>query len=230
MRDDLAGDVERLKFQITKLEHANAELAKGEKAMSVKANEHAKHAKELKNEVSALQRDNDDMHTEQHKLKKSLQKREQDLRGLQEQVIGYKRIITSSSRSKDQVADDVIEAQAGQIYFDLNGAIRRLCRNVELRKSAFTEIVHLLRVDVGSDYDGLPEVIKRWCVDFIPNINAMPSRNASRAVTAIASKILCSRFGTKFYFGASTEGAAYAAAQLATLKCKSESLCRAPRT
>ena len=69
----------------------------------------------------------------------------------------------------------------------------------------------------ATDYNGLPEDVKRWYNQFAPNAEDLQLPLALRLITSIVSHSLCKRYGSRFYFGAANGGPVRDAGCLATL-------------
>lgn len=107
----------------------------------------AKHAHLKKSELLAQQEvealtdnialvidERDDAQAETHKVKKLLQVAEANCQKLQEQVAQFKKVISSSSQTENQVADDVIRVKSEQLFYDIQEFVVKTFKGVKFGK------------------------------------------------------------------------------------------------
>lgn len=130
-RNDLANRIHALEQELTAERGANREFAQETQSLQAAIAEQCAQVQALEQDVLSLSQERDALHSDNHTLNKSLQKRAEELRAVKEQLMQYKKIITNSNRLDHHAADDTVQLQAGKVFFDLQSVIVRHFRGIE---------------------------------------------------------------------------------------------------
>lgn len=88
-------------------------------------------AEDMAQDVAFLIDERDNAQAETHQTNKVLHIAEANCRKLQEQVAQFKKVISSSSQTENQVADDVIRAKSEQLFYDIQEFVVKTFKGVK---------------------------------------------------------------------------------------------------
>lgn len=173
----------------------------------------AQHLQQLEQGRKDLQSENDELRTAQETTRKTQN-------SLKDQIVQYKKMISQTTRTEDQVSDDAIREEAGQLFFRIQDFAVKYFRGVRFGKSLRKTDTLRPRTDMYPDYRGLPDELKHWMRDYTPNARALPASSGIKVASTVISKAITSRSEVQFCFGSSREDLVQAATMLALLQRK----------
>lgn len=158
----LKAAVSRLEARCTHVEHRKREYR-------AHCAEVEKSKQEMEQQAAILTQHRDRLHSENAELHDAVQKTLADQESLREQVLHYKKMISHTTRTEDQVSDEIIKDEAGQIYFHVQNFAVKYFRTARFSRSTLNTDLCFLRRLMCTQTTTLSQKLSRvGCVIMFP--------------------------------------------------------------